>query len=55
MANYFTDERAKPAGGYVDHIIEPDGAGADLLFLLFKNLLFWGSIAASIGILYLLI
>ena len=55
MANYFTDDRVKPAGGFVEHIVEPDNAWANLLFILFKNLLFWGSIAASIGILYLLI
>ncbi len=55
MANYFSDERAKPASGFVEHMIERDGAGAGLLFILLKNLLFWGSIAASTGILFLLI
>lgn len=55
MANYFTDERVKHAGGFGEHIIEPGGAGANLLFVLLKNFLFWGSIAASIGILFMLI
>ena len=55
MANDLTKERLRRVDGFTGPVVKPYDIASNTLLLIFKNLLFWGSIAISLGFLALLI